>query len=398
MNILLVTMDSLENNTSANIRNMGLVRGLKKNGHQISTLSLQPDKNSYSYDESIGSLSGILNERYFFPADGLYQKMRAKKTGLSGSKTTLKQGIRNIANQCFVYDVQKVNVKNAGKLKLDISRFDIIISSSDPKSAHLIVEALYKKYKKNGSLWIQYWGDPMLNDITTKASHIKRFLIKKEEKRILNLADFIVYTSPFTLRAQQNHYQRHQDKMMFCIQSAPPISQHKKPVNIPPVLGYFGNYDSNVRNLNPLCEAVKILNVTLVVAGSGDLNTQAENILIHPKLSYKESVELEKQSDILVCICNRHGTQIPGKIYYTAAHQKPIIVITDGEFEDKLILFFRQFNRYILCTNQVHEIEAAIKQAVLALEKDISYTVPEQMKDEYLAARIMNRIHSTNEI
>ena len=42
MNVLFVTSYPLEYNSSANIRNWGLIEGLLENGHEISTLSPYP--------------------------------------------------------------------------------------------------------------------------------------------------------------------------------------------------------------------------------------------------------------------------------------------------------------------------------------------------------------------
>ena len=43
-----------------------------------------------------------------------------------------------------VFDAQKVNVKTLMMSKWTILRYDLIISASDPKSSHLIVERIFE--------------------------------------------------------------------------------------------------------------------------------------------------------------------------------------------------------------------------------------------------------------
>ena len=63
-------------------------------------------------------------------------------------------------------------------------------------------------------------------------------------------------------------------------------------------------------------------------------------------------------------MCNLKGGQIPGKIYQYSATNKKILFILDGSESEISVLenYFKKFNRYIFCKNNVVDIEFAIKE------------------------------------
>ena len=63
MKILYITAVPLEYSSSANFRNIALIRGLMKNGHSVSTLSTRPQENSPCYDKTILDLQ--FEERFY---------------------------------------------------------------------------------------------------------------------------------------------------------------------------------------------------------------------------------------------------------------------------------------------------------------------------------------------
>lgn len=406
MKILFVTMDSLEVNSSANLRNRGVIYGLLAMGHAVDTCSLEKCRESIHYDESMTEMDRLANCRYFISPDPWYTKLRTKKTEVSDchiKKTwmdSLKiQGMKkakHFADCISIYDKQKINVKQIRDLEIDTNSYDAILSSSDPKSAHLFGYELWKR--ADGRVpWIQYWGDPMYDDITRKSGYLKGWRLKKEEKRLLEKASVIVYTSPFTLEKQQHLYAGMGHKMCYtvqsCITDTSRPAHNKKQINQEQMtLGYFGDYHSAVRNVWNLFQAAVSLNMPLLVCGNGDVKMDSPLIRYFPRLNKENLMKKEDEADIIICVCNRKGTQIPGKIYYESSSQKPIILIVDGEYKEQMKHFFAGFHRYIICENQPQTIQNAIISAKEEIIRGKTYHVPIQMQPAAVAGVILKKL------
>ena len=82
------------------------------------------------------------------------------------------------------------------------------------------------------------------------------------------------------------------------------------------------------------------------------------------KKNYPVSQNIEEETDILICICNKKGTQIPGKIYHYAATNKPILIILDGEKKEELKTYFEKFKRYNICQNTEESIMENINKII----------------------------------
>lgn len=410
MKILFVSMVAFENNTSATIQNKGIIRGLSEIGHDIDIMTLRPDQSSISFDDTMNDISGLINKAYYIDINSKYAKLMAKKQKSSDGisvkhekssilKLILRKG-RNILKKIYdnisIFDAQKVNVKGVSKLDVDYDKYDIIISASDPKSSHLIVDKILRDNKPCKAKWIQYWGDPMLNDITRK-SDWRDGLVKYYEKKLIQKADRVIYASPLTLNIQKKTFPDFAFKMDYANQSftnmnSDRISIGKKEKEVIKI-GYFGAYNSKIRNIMPLYNVAKESDFILNICGGSDIVLKnTENVLIEGRLPYKEIIEKEKKSDILVCICNLKGTQIPGKIYYSASYMKPIIIILDGEYKEYLRDYFNKFDRFILCENEENSIKGAIEKAKDQLRYK-EFKIVEELTPKYMAKKVLGNFN-----
>ena len=96
--------------------------------------------------------------------------------------------------------------------------------------------------------------------------------------------------------------------------------------------------------------------------GSSDVNlVSCENVRILPR---GDSETIEEITDILVCILNSKGSQIPGKLYHCAATCKPVLVILDGDDIKEKKEYIDSFHRFITCENSEHSICDAIKYII----------------------------------
>lgn len=362
MKILYITSTPLEYNSSANMRNIAIIKGLQQLGNEVSSLSSEAVNSSIYSDD----ISGIINlkSRYWLKLGAIQSNITNNINQRNNFKKIIKNRIYKIYTKFSIYDPKKTLVSKVSKDFIK-EKFDLIISSSDPKSSHLIAEKLIELNPNITKKWIQYWGDPFVGDIN-KNSIIPANVIKREEKRLIGLCDEVVYVSPFTLEQQQKNYPEYKDKMKFV-----PIPYIEEKIfttgsNSKVTLGYFGDYKSSDRNIKPLYETIiKNNDCYLNICGNSDIKLEEkENVSIRPRQKMNVVEELEKNSDILVCICNKKGTQIPGKIYHYAATNKPILIILDGDKKEELRKYFESFNRYKLCENTEEDILKAVKDII----------------------------------
>lgn len=366
MRILYVTMLALESNNPANMANIALINGLVSLGCEVDTLSIEIDKNSKIFDPTI-NLDMISNDyRLPIPSSHKYLSSKKKDDNIKYSikiKNKIKRLLKRIYMKLEVYDGLKYSVKKIDDVVIPIQKYDSIISASDPLSSHLLAEKYLGKNLSNNTKWIQYWQDPMYMDITR--NHFFPSLLKREENRLLKKANRVVYVSPLTKKTNEEIYQTNANKMSVI----PPAYVKKRvfeseTINKKPLLGYYGSYSSIARNVIPLYEASKDNIFKLEIIGHGDyLLEETSNVKISERITVKEVEERESLADILVCICNHRGTQIPSKIYYYAATNKPILIILDGEAH-LIRKFLEPFNRFIFCENNATDINKTVEDII----------------------------------
>lgn len=360
MKILFVTLTSIEMNGSAMIRNNALINGLIENGASIEILTIPTQIENSFYDRTLEWDKSI--EVTYLKSNNIYASLVSGTESLSGKlKKAILPFLRKIYHSVSIFDNTIYMAKKANKNILKSNYYDLVISSSDPKSSHYAVKRLIEsglKYDK----WVQYWGDPLAIDITNKSIY-PSFYLKYKEKVLFSVADKIVYVSPFTYNSQVNMYPGFKDKMNFI-----PIPYIKEKIysisnlrNKKISVGYFGDYNSHIRDINQLYSACDENDYNLIIAGNSDLNLkQTKNIKILPRVSQEKVEKLESDVDVLVCILNKKGTQIPGKIYHYAATNRPILVVLDGNNKEEMRKYLKKFNRFILCENNKDSISRAL--------------------------------------
>lgn len=336
-----------------------MMKGLYEMGYTLDLLCTPLSSVSYINDMSdYAFLSDvtIINTKQ----NTAYEKLVSNS---GNERVSLKQRILPILRKIYhKFSLYTSSSKIARNLKPDIlpnNEYDYVISVSDPKISQLGLRALLKNGLKCNKV-IEYWGDPMTRDVTQKSIY-PEFVIKHEERKFLKIADKIVYTSPFTLEMEKKMHPMFSDKMTFvptanAFQKIFPKLDHSTYV-----VGYYGAYNSWIRNIIPLYEAFSSLTgfAKLNLVGDSDLCLEeTSNVMIRPRGVVKD---LEKETDLFVCLLNSSGTQIPGKLYHNAATNRPILVILDGEEQDKIKDYLITFNRFYLCKNDKDEIISAIK-------------------------------------
>lgn len=387
MKVLFVTSVPLEYSSSANVRNIALLKGLDGLGFEIDTLSSFPDKKSLYYDDSLEHF--FFKKRFYLQSDSLQKIFSTKRPGKFGSfYNNIKKKLYYFYTTINLYDSRKNLSKRIPDLDY-LGSYDLIISSSDPKSSHLLVEELINKKKVDYTTWIQYWGDPFLIDININTK-LPKFLIKKEEKRLISLADKVIYVSPFTLKKQKDIYKEYDYKLDFL-----PIPYIEKKYKYTGglndyIVGYFGDYYSRDRNILPLINSIPDLNIKLRIFGYSNINLKENNsIKVNGRISYEKVKEEQLKVNLLVCLCNLNGTQIPGKLYHYAATDIPILVILDGENKFGISEYLEKFDRFEFCDNNVDSIQKKIRYIMKSKKK---YEPSYYLSPENIAKQLVSKI------
>lgn len=363
MNILLVTLYSLERNTSVAISNIAITKGLLALGHRITWVMPHWTKCETVFDESQVRIVRIPGHDQKRDAGFLWNRIRSHFGMLDFTRSYLRQ-------------VKHTQVPN--------EFFDVVISTSDPKTSHVYTSSLLSHVKYGR--WIQHWGDPLLGDIT-RNFWWPRWFIKFYEWNILRRADKIVYVTPFTCNAQRTEYPKISDKITFI--PLPADMFFTKTASQAGILriAYLGDYNPTFRDLQPLYDACSSLDdVFLTIAGHGPKYPSLSNITVLPRIPQDKALEIENEADVIFCVCNKLGTQIPGKIMYKSSSDKHILIALEKDLHDEMYQYFSSFNRFYICDNTAESIIDALQSLQ---GQSHGYVTPERLLPLAIAKEII---------
>lgn len=379
MRILYVTARPIEINSSASLRNLNTINGLYLLGNEVTVLSVEANKNHPNYVET-----RYVSDKIHTIAIG---SSATKKIAASFSKHNFLNKIRLLISKIYakrnVYDSTLSCVKNFKLSVIDATKFDIMISSSDPKTSHLLAEKIFDEKKLK---WVQIWGDPFTGDITSIGQNESKKA--SEEKRFLSKGTKIFYLSPLVSNEMKHKYNIFQDKIFFMPRPyVNPMISNKKCHNHDISISYCGDYNSKVRNILPLYNAISKSRYHLTIVGNSNFSLEPKNnIVIDSRKDKKDVDQIEDRSDVLIHLSNLGGNQIPGKIYNYSSTNKPILFILDGNKED-IYREFKKYNRYIFCDNKEDDILEKLDFISQNIEKMRFNPVP-----EFCYSAVLNRL------
>ena len=338
MNILLISLYSLERNTSVSISNINITQGLQALGHRITWVMPNWPRCETVFDASQVRIVRI-------PGHDLKRDLGY---------------VRNRLNSHFgMLGFTRSYLRKLKQTHVPDEFFDVVISTSDPKTSHIFTSRLLKHIRYGR--WIQHWGDPLLGDIT-RNFWWPRWYVKYYENRILRKADKVIYVTPFTCEAQRKEYPGMAEKIAFI---PLPADMCATVTDSRPGLmriAYLGDYNARIRNLWPLYLACTSMeDASLTVAGFGPKFPPAPNVSVHSRIPQEQALKIENEADVLFCACNKRGTQIPGKILYKASSDKHILIAVESELKDEMNRYFDSYNRFTVCENTPESIVAALE-------------------------------------
>lgn len=373
MKILVINGDCIQTNSSANLCHLAYIRGLIDAGHQVTLLSA--DGRDYKVDPAMEIPEQVIQHTFY--GVSIYEKISLIKKAASPSvpleagakRSPAPSGILHkavskaksaILSVYGVHGIYATFARKARKFKSD-KNFDYVLSLSTPVASHLLAYNLLKAGHIKGSHWIQIWEDPWYTDAYGFNGKQK---IRREEARLLSLAEKVCYVSPLTLENQKHLFPESAQKMFW----QPLPFYYKSEVRDKTFVGknrygYLGDYVPAARDLKPFYEAAKETGIEVNICGNPcNLFQSTKQIHIHPRLPLQALRPIEDSTNVLIFLCNRRGGQIPGKIYQYSATDKTILFILDGTEEEQGVLkeYFGQFNRYVFCQNTASDIAKAI--------------------------------------
>ena len=363
MNILLVTLYSLERNTSVAISNINITKGLLALGHRVTWVMPQWAQCETEFDASRVQIVRVPGEDEKRDAGFLKNRLHS---------------------HFYMLDFTRPYLRQVRETQVPDEFYDIVISTSDPKTSHVFTSRLLKHV--HYGRWIQHWGDPLLGDITRNFWWPK-WCVKFYEWTIIRKADKIVYVTPFTAETQRKEYPKMAEKIAFI--PLPADMHATETLSQPDLLriAYLGDYNPKFRNLRPLYDAcAKMDDVSLTIAGHGPSYRSISNIRVLPRIPQDQALEIENDSDVIFCVCNKFGTQIPGKILYKASSDKHILVAVEQNLHDEMSRYFESYNRFVICDNT----PASITEVLQTLRgKTHDYSTPERLLPAIIAREIL---------
>jgi hypothetical protein len=396
MKIAYITTGNIFINSSANIRNIALIKGLEKIGNEVQIVCFENNKKRDAgfceiLKDSNVYCVGENSETSTTPIKANLNQVKSKKW-----KEKLTSRLKTLYRHIQVYDPYKHKLTEIDESVFRWDDYDICISSSDPKSSHLIV---YKAKKAGHHFkWLQYWGDPMTLDLTIKTW--VGSVIKREEKKLLTSADIVVFTNNLSKDEMKRRYPLLSNKFVsiptsfFTLGSSGSLNHNKDYVS----LGYFGGYAKINRNILPLMNVIKRRpDLRLIVAGGSDLDLSSNGSLtILDRLDTQTVHDLENSTDILVVLenlpkgnnPNEPCRQIPGKMYHYALLGKPILVVCETSAIKRE---FEKYDVYYFCMNNEQEIGEAIN-IILNDLSDRTYRPVSDFLPEGVATTLMSYI------
>ena len=380
MDVLYITGANLTKNTSANMSHNAFVQGLLDNGCNVQII-MESDSwgnkdsvlrcfGSIKYHEyqSLSFIERIKQRISYESSKDVNSNIFINEDELS-TKISIKNKIRNLLKKIFyyfkkdkLYPLDETWIKKASRFKSD-KKYDLIVSNSSPAASHKLADLLIRNRKIKTNRWIQIWEDPWYYDLYGGHTLVE----KEEEHFLLRQASEVYYVSPLTLMYQKKYFADCADKMK-CVTL--PFFEYEEQGAEKPIqgsFGYFGDYYSVTRNLEPFYNALKESEYKGFIYGDNDLCLRpTENIEVSGRVTLDVLSEIQRQTEVLVHLSNLKGGQIPGKIYHYSATRKPILFILDGTEDEKreLFRFFSKFDRYYFCENNEEDIFSTMRKII----------------------------------
>lgn len=372
--------------SSTMILNMTILDGIRDLGYSVDLLTISEETDNSNKAQN--NLKEYFNNIYTISYKEK-SKNKKKKKGLLGKLYNF-----------WIYSIKDILIKQYNKKDLANivnDEYDIVLALCPPTLSPILANDVIKLSNLVKAKYIQYWSDPITGSLFDYKGLLpkKRLLHRYIENYLLRMADEIVYCTPSLYNMQKEIHQNISGKMRwvdvgFTNKKQNKISSNTKKTTY--LIGYFGSYPLGVRNITPLLRVMEyVKNSKLIVRGDSDIDKlQYPNVDIKfERIPLELVVSMEDKCDILICLGNSKGVQIPGKTFYYANYNKPIIFIADGYYKQVIKEYLSSFNRYIICDNNQESIKCAVNEAI-TMSSNFRTKSLERLKPKNVSNAILN--------
>ena len=263
------------------------------------------------------------------------------------------------------------------KKELDLKTFNSddnkikIVVSIPSLESFAVAGYLHKKISP--SVLNTVWTDVVvLNSLNNyKKIPFGRKMLKPIESKVLRLSSKNFFLGEQQLKVMSSFYQKYAMKMDYYYPSYYPffsyLDDDYKNIERNNNVLYFGDLNPSVRNIYPLYLSSNFTDAHIKIVGKGVVSVNSietsltEYIPLKKRVStLSEALKIEKSSFISVCVLNRCGFSLPGKLFYYTELERPILVIKDGPFANDIENQLKAFNRFTFCENEPKAIAEAI--------------------------------------
>ncbi len=384
--ILLCAYDYPPLITPQSIRWFYISRELNKQGYAVDVLTIRmPEKYQELLDEIPEAIKihrsfpgPFYSLTYKFSGKSSYSNDKVDSKNVSALWKTFTQihlGVYKALNFFLVPDINcewlPFAVKKGSRL-LSMNSYDIVITSSEPKTCHLVGYYLKKKF---GIPWIADYGDSWIYPIPTLAeSNLKKKILDRIENRIVKKMDALTVAAKGIKRLYLEKYPFLNSEKIYIMPQAfdPDMFSNVKEETSPVFrIVFCGSFYKNLRDPLAFFEAIKEINekdIEIVIAGRinefiHEIKKDGirEKIKYHGFVSHIQSLALQKGASVLLHIGSASDIQVPGKVYEYFGAQRPILCIKSGDkdFSSELIA---GYNKGLVVGNKKKYIKEGIKK------------------------------------
>ncbi|PDZ09424.1 hypothetical protein CON70_22500 [Bacillus pseudomycoides] len=420
MKILFIANHFPPINNSASIRILNYVNHLQVMGNEVMVLTPDYPKDFINYDEEL--LYKINTNIKVIRVDmgSIYKRIYPKKSRQIGNDSPAKASKKNILKSSIKrnlaipdsYIEWKNNAAKIGDKLIKKNKVDIIISTHETPSCHL---AGLKLKKNNPEVkWITYWSDPWTFEYyRSRESLLKRNVEKWLERNVVKKSDKFLFTTEETRDLYISSYSIPKSRTAIVYRGFEEYSREnskkfigllkKDKIN----LVHTGEIYTELRDTRPLIEALKALEeeerdifdqINIVLVGGVDnlkIKKELKDIKCVSLLSrvpYEEAQDYMHNSDGLLLWGNKHGCQIPGKVYEYFGVKLPILTILANN-QDPVGKLMKDVDKGPIIYNNAQEIKEMIKEFVKNKDKkEYWYEIIPKYKWENVAKDLFSKI------
>jgi len=254
--------------------------------------------------------------------------------------------------------------------KIDIRKYDVVITSHEPGVDSIAGLYLKRKYPK--IKWVADFGDPFVAPYTPK---IRRWLDRLLEEKIYKKANKIIFTSEKVKYEIIKQYPKINCEKIYILPQGFDNNfalecNSYTPNNKELTFCFTGTFYKNSRDPSQFVKALselKHLNFKILLAGRNEIFLEKfedikDKVQFFGMLPHRKSLEIQKKTDVLIHITNKYDMQIPGKLYEYFGACRAILCITYNN-NDEGAMLVKNLNRGEVVANRKEDI----KQVVLKM-------------------------------